>query len=251
MVHELILISLIFITGLACGSFASVAIFRIPKGEQIWLGRSYCPKCKNPLKYYDLIPLISWLLTSGKCRYCKKNISSSYLILEIISAFLFVTIYLKFGISVETFIIIPTALLLLIIVNIDLEHKIIPDSLQIVLSVLAIIYAFFSGRDFIDSFAGMVLGFVISFSLRWVFFKWKKRESLGLGDVKFFTIAGLFLGVWMFVPFMLISGILGTMLGFFWQKIKKESEFPFGPALAVALLLCLLIPEMKNLFYLT
>jgi prepilin signal peptidase PulO-like enzyme (type II secretory pathway) len=240
---------LIFLTGLAFGSFASVVSSRLPEKQPMFMARSKCPSCHRDLSAMSLIPLVSWLWQKGKCRYCRAGISFFYPLIELTMAGMFSLIYLKYGLGVKFFIFCGVSFTLVTIIAIDLKYKIIPDELQIVLLILAVIYQFFFPVSEFFGLDGMLAGAVLGFGLRWLFFKWKKREALGMGDVKFLMVSGLFLGAETMLPFIFISGVLGVISAMAWRTFRKEREFPFAPALAMALLLCLIIPEAPRLFW--
>ena len=133
---------LVFFFGICLGSFANVCIFRLPRNKQTITGRSFCPKCKKNIQWFDNIPLISYLLLSGKCRKCQKNISLKYFIVECICGAGFVLIFLCCSYYTSIVFLSLLFLLYLIIFFIDLEHFIIPDSLSFILMFLAIVKNF-------------------------------------------------------------------------------------------------------------
>jgi len=236
--------------GLVFGSFATLASHRIPLRDNIIYKSSMCPICKHRLKAFDLIPLFSWLFYRGKCKYCHSKIHFRYPLTELSLAILFVLIYLKTGISLETLSLLGLAVCLVIIVIIDFEHKIIPDSMQISLIPFGILYWYSKEYPFYLLISGPILGLAFSYGLRYIFFIWKKKEGLGMGDVKFFTVAGLYLGLKAFTPFLLFSGLIGIITAMIWKLLGKGEEYPFGPSLAVSLFLCSLYPEyVVDIFY--
>lgn len=236
-------VPLFFLIGTIFGSFATMICHRLPLGKDLIFKRSHCTNCNHVLGIKDLFPIFSWLFSGGKCRYCKTKIHIKYLLIELSLGCVFALIYYKIGLNLKALPIFGLALTLIIMIVIDFEYKIIPDSLQIILIPLGILFWYTSDRPASLLLWGPLVGFSIAFGLRWGFWIWKKKEGLGMGDVKFFTVGGLFLGVKAFVPFMLISGIIGVITGLIWQKLGKGKEFPFGPALAVTLFLCVVFPE--------
>ena len=137
---------LVFFIGICLGSFANVCIYRLPKNKQVITGRSFCPKCKKIIKWFDNIPLISFLLLNGKCRKCHKPISLKYFIIELITGIGFLLIYLNFN-NYPTIIFLSVLFLLyLIIFLIDLKHFIIPDGLNFGIMALAIVKNFFNNK---------------------------------------------------------------------------------------------------------
>ncbi len=228
-----------FLLGLVFGSFVTMASYRIPRGEDIFIKRSYCTNCHHKLGIIDLFPLFSFLLFNGRCHYCKVNISARYPIIELITAILFVTSLL---VTNDIFIIINIWLIivvLMIISVIDLEHYIIPDSLQISLLILAIIFAKFNHYDLIQTIINFFVTFAIGLIFHYGYKLIRKKEGLGFGDVKFFAVAGLFMPLTMFPTFLFIAGIIGTICGLSWQKLGRGQLFPFAPALCISLLFCI------------
>lgn len=244
-------ILIITLLGLSFGSFATALSYRIPEGKNFILARSHCPKCEHVLGFFDLFPILSWLFQNGNCRYCKNKISISYPLTELSVAVLFLIIFFKFGISPIALILASLAVCLTIVTLIDLKHYIIPDSLNIIMFLLGVAYQFVLEAPLTQFIIGPILGLSIGIFLRWFIWQWKKEEGLGMGDVKFFVVVGIFLSPESIVTFLFLSGILGIVLGLLWRIMGKGKLFPFGPALALALLICLIAPEINDMFYLS
>jgi leader peptidase (prepilin peptidase)/N-methyltransferase len=235
---------IVYITfGLLFGSFATMASYRIPHGEDLIIKSSYCPKCNHRLGFFDLFPLFSWAFNKGQCHYCKTKISIRYPLTEITMAILFAIVYLKIGANLQGFTMLALAVCLVIMIVVDLEHQIIPDLIQIALIPIGILYRYSLDSEWHEYISGVAIGLITALALRYGFFLWKKREGLGMGDVKFFAVSGLFLSLKTFAPFLLISGLIGILTSLLWKKLGKGEEFPFGPALAIALFLCVVFPE--------
>lgn len=236
--------------GLMFGSFATMASYRLPQGEDLVFKPSHCPICNHKLGFLDLFPLLSWLLSCGKCRYCQAKISVRYPIIEFAMASLFAVVYLKLGVSLASLAMLGLAVCLIIMIVTDLEYRIIPDEVQIAILIFGILYLYALNSEVYQYFSGALFGLGFALALRYGFFLWRKREGLGMGDVKFFAVSGMFIGIKSFIPFLFFSGVLGVVFSFFWKKLNGEEEFPFGPSLAVSMLFCLLFPEYSvKLFY--
>lgn len=236
--------------GLIFGSFATMASYRLPRREDLVFKQSHCPICTHKLGFFDLLPLFSWILSLGKCRHCHNKISIRYPLTELLMAGLFATIYLHIGFGLAPITMMGLSVCLVIMIVTDLEHRIIPDEIQIAILTLGIIYRFALDSEILQYFTGPLFGLLFALALRYGFYLWKKREGLGMGDVKFFAVCGMFLGIKAFIPFLFWSGVFGVIFSFFWKKINHEEEFPFGPALAASMLLCLIFPEYSvKLFY--
>lgn len=253
--------SLVF--GLCLGSFATALTWRLPRGISIVCEKksgkekraavSRCTQCKNQLTLPDLIPLFSWLFTRGKCRYCKKPVSAHYPLIELATAGLCGAAFLTFGLSASTILLMAAAPVLVSLIAIDLEHYIIPDELNIALAALAgagLGMRAWQQPDFIliremllTSLAGGTIAFALFFLLRFSFMKIIKREALGFGDVKLFGVMGLWLQIGSFPAFMILSGASGVLLSLLWKPLTGSREFPFGPSLVLAFIICLFMGQ--------
>jgi len=232
-----------FLLGLIFGSFANVCIYRLPKSKTLMWDRSFCPKCKKMINWYDNIPLISYLNLNGKCRKCKKKIPVQYFIVEFISGVGFLLIYLNFNNYPS---IIFTSILLiifLIIFFIDLKHFIIPDSLNIGIAALAIIKNFLPNfnnsfvQDINQSVSGGIAGYLTIWIIIYLYRVIKKIEGMGFGDAKLMAGIGLLFG-WQSIPFVLfVSSLLGLIFvipSLINKKKNLKTEIPFGPFIIIA-----------------
>lgn len=247
---------IIIILGLALGSFATALIHRIPRGIS-WIVptkdksgvRSACPSCGHVLGVLDLIPLFSWAFTKGRCRYCKAAISKRYPVTELIVLCLCLVTYAVYGFSINTAIIILMLPFLTGLLMIDLEHMILPNQLVLIIAILGVVFAalnVFQGSLTAQTFLLMhVFGGLIYTAFAWglgaIMSKLLKKEALGFGDVKFFGCAGIWLGLPLFAAFCACAGIFGATMGISWQKIKKQENFPFGPALIASFYVLLML----------
>ena len=223
--------------GLCLGSFATALVYRLPRDiSMLTKARSSCPSCRHTLGFPDLVPVFSYLFLKGRCRHCRAAIGPRYLLIEFATLALCLAVFFCFGFSVE---LLPVYLLmpaLVSIVAIDLQHKIIPDALN----AAVLIFGFFSPLtvDWMDALGGALAFGLFSYLLRAVFMWRMKREPMGMGDVKFFAAAGMWIGIYNIesaVHFLFLSGFFGIILALLWKKIKGEPDFPFGPALVSAL----------------
>ena len=201
---------LVFFIGICLGSFANVCIYRLPKNKQIITDRSFCPKCKKIIKWFDNIPLISFLLLNGKCRKCRKPISLKYFIIELITGIGFLLIYLNFNNYLTIIFLSVLFLLYLIIFFIDLKHFIIPDGLNFGIMALAIFKNFLPNfntsfiHDVNQSIIGGIVGYLSIWIIIYLYRVIKKIEGMGLGDAKLMTGIGLLFG-WQSIPFVLLQ----------------------------------------------
>ncbi len=235
------MILLYFLTGLIFGSFVSAISHRLPINKNFIWARSYCPKCKHILAVIDLIPLLSYIIFLGKCHYCKEKISLKYPALELFSAVIFVLIY-SLGLELKiTILLLSIFIVLLIMIIIDFEHYILPDSLQIILLILAIIWSYFYQLSIFDVALSAFIGFSSIYLIAIFFKKIRKKEGIGFGDIKFITIASIFIGWYNLPYFFLISGIVGVINGLAWKIFLKKEQFPFAPSLATSLFILIYV----------
>lgn len=239
----------LFVIGLVFGSFVSAISYRLPLGISFVSGRSFCPKCKHKISWYDNIPLLSFIILGGKCRHCGKQISYRYPIIELFTALGFILIY-SFGqgrtlsISLLLFVFI----VLEVIFIIDLEHRVIFDGLTYLLFVFFLItFLFVKDQNF---YLNLLTGFTLSLFLLFLNLLTKGR-GMGLGDVKLALPLGFFLGfplgvLWIFISF-LTGAILGVIL-ILVGKTKFGKQVPFGPFLIFSFWLVFLFGESLVLF---
>jgi leader peptidase (prepilin peptidase)/N-methyltransferase len=226
----------IFIFGLAIGSFANVCIYRLPKKESVVFPVSHCTACYKCVRPFDNIPVISYLILGGKCRDCKESISFIYPVIEAITALLLLAGFYKFGLTFDFIIYVVLAPTLVIITAIDIEHQIIPDIITlpgIVLGLAAGSYTI----GYIDSLGGLLLGGGLFYLLA-VF----SNGGMGGGDIKYIAAAGALVGWQKVLLIIFIGAFLGTFVGLFQiavQKKSRKSLIPFGPFLAAATLITL------------
>ena len=262
---------LTFIFGAGLGSFSSALAYRVPRGLP-WIfengsgkhpsqsqrpSRSRCPHCDHTLHFQDLIPVLSWLFSGGKCRYCLKKISPSYLLLELISGLLCLTSFLLMGITFPALFFILSIPFFIALTVIDLRHYILPDQLLMMTLIFGVLYVIASpnpydlSTPFLSSL-GQVFWACLSAAFFAVFiFAIGKitslalgRSSLGFGDVKLFAVCGVWLGIHDLPYLLIFSGIFGVLLGLMWRAVTKKKVFPFGPAIICALIILVLCEDI-------
>lgn len=248
------------LAGLIAGSFATAIIHREPQdiswtkirgqGADKAQRRSMCPSCKTPLSAKELIPLLSWVLQRGKCAHCVAPVSKLYPLTELGCMIAACTIYFTLGLSPLSFFMLAALPFLAALFVIDLQHMILPNILVLIVGVIGFIRLMIEAMVFntIDPvLIGMnyILAVFVYAGLAWgmahIFRAALKKDALGFGDVKFFAVAGLWLGLLKLADFCIIAGILGVALALLWKFIREDSVFPFGPALILALFGLLLV----------
>ena len=253
---QLILLDIfVFFFGAVVGSFLNVCIYRLPRHESVVFPPSRCTGCGGRIRWYDNIPILSYLLLRGRCRTCKSFISLQYPLVELINGLLTFFLFLKFGPSLTFGVLFIFCSALVAITFIDLEHQIIPD---------------------VISLPGIVIGFAVSFLLPWL--GWKssligiiagggsllivaygyelvtKKEGMGGGDIKLLAMMGAFLG-WRSIPFILFaSSLIGSLVGIslmLAQKKDSKLAIPFGPFLASGAILYIFFGRQIITWYLS
>ena len=249
---------LIILIGVLFGSFANVCIYRLPLEKSVVGGRSYCPKCKKKIVWYDNIPLFSYLSINGKCRKCKKKISIQYPIVEVLNIISFLIIYFVFGVSLTSLLLMILAFTFIIIYFIDLKHFIIPNILTFPLMVLGFAKSFDPNLNslfpnYINSLIGGIFGYGIIWSIIFFYKQIKNKEGMGLGDAKLLAVIGFWFG-WMAIPFVIFSSsiiALTLVVPSLLNKTRKfSSQIPFGPYIVVGCILYVIfIEQYKNLLF--
>ncbi len=251
---------LAFLVGLALGSFLNVVATRLPLHEQVWAGRSRCPHCRTPLPWYDNLPLLSYLILKGRCRFCGAGISWRYPLLELAGGLLSLALWLHFPWSPLLFAYGPFTAALLALSAIDLEHTLLPDAITYPGIILGLALALFLPHlTFLDALLGALLGGGFFFLTGWLYEKITGKRGMGGGDVKLLAMIGAFLGVGSLAYIIFISAALGTLVGLGLTLIAgdgrrgrwRTTRLPFGPFLAAAALLYLFVgDEFVRFFHL-
>lgn len=228
----------VFIFGAAIGSFLNVCIFRLPAKISIIKPNSQCPHCHHPIRFYDNIPIISFIFLQGVCRYCNKAISWRYPLVELITAVLALLLFIKFGLSLKFFAFFIFTAVLIVITFIDLDHQIIPDILTLPgIPIFFLAAVFCTEVPWLDALLGVLIGGGILFVIAMVYELISKREGMGGGDIKLLAMIGGFLGWKSLIFILLFSSFAGAVVGLVAMIIKKQDmkyAVPFGPFLSAA-----------------
>jgi leader peptidase (prepilin peptidase)/N-methyltransferase len=255
----------IFILSLIIGSFLNVVIYRFPKMlEQGWYQEcrefladelkhspskdeapltlskpdSTCPHCKHSIRFYENIPVISWLFLKGKCSQCKNKISVRYPLVEISTAVLSLVIAQHFGVSLMTFYTLILTWGLIALTMIDFDHMLLPDQIVLPLLWLGLVVNLSNGVVPIeDAVIGAIAGYTSLFTIFWLFKLATGKEGMGFGDFKLFALFGAWIG-WQLLPLLiLMASVVGAIIGIslmLFKNHQKGQAIPFGPYLAIA-----------------
>lgn len=209
---------ILFLYGLAVGSFLNVLIDRLPNEESVLWGHSHCDYCKKRLRWFELIPVFSYIILGGKCQRCQKKLSLQYPIIELLTGILFVWIH-------SPFIILACAVLVIFVA--DLKYQIIPDQMLIIILLFLL-----PNMRSVDHVVAGIAGFLF-FWLLWFF---TKGKGMGFGDVKLAGLIGLGLGMPLTIVALYIAFLTGAMLGvilLLGRVVGMKSKIAFGPFLLV------------------
>ncbi|MEK6706094.1 MAG: prepilin peptidase [Bdellovibrionota bacterium] len=226
------------VLGLIVGSFVNVIVARMPIGLSIITPGSHCPTCKARIRWYDNIPILSFILLLGRCRACGAVISFRYPTIEFLTAVLFLATNIRFGWSALLFIRDwPFVAVLIAITFIDFEHRIIPDIFSIGGVILGLLTAFFVPElGLFKAVLGAGLGFCVFYGLAMAYQVFSGRAGLGGGDIKLLAMLGAFLGPSGVFTTILIGSVLGSIAGIAWAMVTRKKDvmkvsIPFGPFL--------------------
>ena len=249
---------LIILAGAVLGSFANVCIYRLPIQKSIVGGRSFCPKCKKKIVWYDNIPIISFLSLNRKCRKCKKIIPIQYFLVEILNIVLFSIIYFVFGISLTSLLLMILAFVFIIVFFIDLKHYIIPNILTFPLMILGFVKSFDPNLNslfpnYLNSLIGGMFGYGIIWSIIFFYKQIKNKEGMGLGDAKLLAAIGFWFG-WISIPFVIFSSSIVALIlvipSLLNKSRKLSSQIPFGPFIIIGCILYIIfIDQYKTLLF--
>ncbi len=286
--NSTIFLSLLFLLGLMVGSFLNVVIYRFPiMLQQQWNSEcceflseqdksfkplckklldsqhpcslsspgSQCPHCQHKIRFYENIPVVSWLFLKGRCSNCQQKISIRYPLIELLTAFLTLAVGLKFGATLQTMVLISLVWSLIALSMIDYDTQLLPDDITLPVLWLGLLVSFFD-FSIVDSFDAL-LGAMAGYLSLWFVFQLFKlitgKEGMGYGDFKLFALFGAWLG-WQSLPVILfISTLSGAIIGLSLQLLLKKDKsipIPFGPYLSIAGLIALFWGgEITNLYF--
>lgn len=248
-------VSLIFIFGTCIGSFLNVCIYRLPASKSIVNpSRSVCPKCNNFIRFYDNIPILSYVWLKGRCRHCHALISVRYPIVELMTGIVAVNLLFTFGLTLASLIYFVFVSSLLVITFIDIDHKIIPDVITLPGIPIGLIAAFgLPEMTFKDSILGLLIGGGSLLLVAWGYNLITRKDGMGGGDIKLLGMIGTIVG-WKGVIFTIfVSSLAGTCVGLMLIAVKgKNMKFaiPFGPFLSIGAILYVFWGEKILYWYL-
>lgn len=249
--------------GLVFGSFLHVCIWRIPEGQSIVYPGSACPFCRIPIQWYDNIPVISYLIIRGKCRYCETPIPIRYTVYELLTALLFMGIVYKYALTPTAFLYLFLTCVWIVASGIDWDFQYIPDRLSLPLIPLSLLFGALAQwtnlfepalvQSLPEAIWGILVGGGIIWSIRFLGTWYFKQEAMGFGDVKLMAYVGGFLGWEYTLLCIFLASFMGSIVGLglkMANRIEKYGHIPFGPYLALGAYFCLLFGDKILHWYL-
>ena len=255
--------------GACIASFLNVVIWRVPRGESIVSPPSHCPKCNAAIKWYQNIPILSWLALRGKCANCKAPISPRYILIEALGGLLFLAAFREYGLTIDTPVMWIWISLMIVGSMIDFDHKLLPDFVTVGGMVLGVGFAMvkvalaalcMGGFDLalaspvLVSMVGLVFGFGLLWLIRFLGSKAFKREAMGLGDVFLMGAVGALFGPVAVLVTLILSSVFGSIVGLSMVALSKTKfgkfvEIPYGPYICMGCLAWMFWgPELVNYY---
>jgi leader peptidase (prepilin peptidase) / N-methyltransferase len=242
------------LAGLCVGSFLNVCIHRLPLKQSVVHPGSRCPDCGYALRWYDNVPVLSYAVLRGRCRSCTRPISLQYPIVEIVTAVIFVLHWYSFGPTVLLPLRLVFACALVVLFLIDLEHQILPDVITLPGIVTGVVCSLFLPPGPVMSIVGVLVGGGLLWAIAEAWFRLRKVDAMGFGDVKMLAMVGGWLGVKMVLVTFVLSSMLGGLVGAVLigsRRADMATRVPFGTMLAVGALVASLYGEDLLAWYLS
>lgn len=249
---ELIFFFFIVMFGMIIGSFINVVIYRMPREESVVFPRSKCPSCKKIIKWYENIPVFSYVFLKGKCSGCKSKISIRYPLVELLCglfAYLLFPEHLTQMNLIYWIVKFSIACTFVAHFLIDLEHQILPDALNLYLLFVIFTYSVFNFHWKFWLMGGLI-GFLGPLAITWAFYKLKGQIGLGGGDIKLYGILGLLFGPFGILSLIFLSSFIGSIVGLlliYLKKMDRSTALPFGPFIILVASIQFFMPDLFDL----
>ena len=249
MIFNLLLAGLL---GLCIGSFLNVVIYRLPRGQSLATPPSRCRNCGYLLRWYDNIPVLSWLSLRARCRNCGTPVHWQYPVVELITGAVFLLVVWLTPVSPLLFARLLLVCILIALFGIDLEHQILPNSITLPGIIVGIIFSVFGPPGIRDSIIGALLGAGILYAIAGAYYLWRREEGMGMGDVKMLAMIGAFLGWKAVLVTLVLSSFSGAIIGMLLMALQKGNmkfALPFGTFLAVGAVFAMLVGDPLVAWY--
>lgn len=237
MLPTILFSTLVFLYGIIIGSFLNVCIYRLPKKENIVTTRSHCMQCGYQLKWYDLVPLFSWLALGGRCRKCKAKISVQYPIIEALNGVLYLLVFARFGVSIECLLFCLLASAVLVLSVIDFRTYEIPFGINVFIAGLGLVRILTD----LSNWTEYVIGFFAVSVVLYVLYLLTKGRGIGGGDIKLMAASGLLLGWQCNILAFLLGCIIGSICHVIRMRVTRADHIlALGPYLSIGIFICAL-----------
>lgn len=250
----IVFILFVFILSLTLGSFLNVCIYRIPRGESIVFPPSHCPKCKNRIKPYDLIPIVSYIILRGRCRFCREKISIRYPIVEALTGVVGIVCLYRYGLTINMLLAFLIVCILIYISAVDIDTMEISIKSILLLFALRIIQVFFERGFSLKSVFSIFLGSILSMLLILAIYILSKGSAMGFGDVLLIAAGGAGFSIGEAILANFLAFVIGAVFSIFVLlkgDKKLKNEIPFGPFISVALFITILYGDNILKMYMT
>ena len=238
--------------GLCIGSFLNVVIYRLPLGQSLATPPSRCRKCGYSLRWFDNIPLLSWVFLRGRCRKCGINVSWQYPVVELVTGVLFVLVV---WLTPPGPLLASRLLLVCILIalfGIDLEHQILPNVITLPGIAIGVLLSLIAPPGWKDSLIGVLLGGGILYAIAGAYYLWRREEGMGMGDVKMLAMLGAFLGWKAVLVTVILASFAGAFVGLAMMAVQRGSmkyALPFGTFLAIGAVVAMFVGEPLVAWY--
>ncbi len=250
---ETLTLAFVFAFGAIIGSFLNVCIARLPEGRSVVQPPSHCPKCQTFLAWYENIPILSYLVLTGRCRTCRVRISAIYPAVEVLTGALAVALFLRLGPTLAFAGYFAFAAALVVITFIDLDHQIIPDVISLPGIAIGLGFSLVSPLVTpVDAILGVLAGGGVLLAVAWLYKTFRGQEGMGGGDIKLLAMIGAFLGWQSIFVTLFVGSVIGSIIGvvvMLYEGADSKLAIPFGPFLAGGALVYLFWGDRILAFY--
>ena len=241
-----------FVGGLLVGSFLNVCIYRLPRAESIAWPGSRCTSCGRQLAWFENIPVLSWAVLRGRCRSCGAAVSMQYPMVELVTAVLFAGGLVVYGLTPLLAVRLAFGCALIVLFAIDLEHQILPNVITLPGIVAGFLASLFLPPGWLSSLIGILIGGGVLFAIAEAYYRVRRQEGLGMGDVKMLAMIGAFLGWQLTLLTLVLASFAGSAVGIGLMASRRgtmQAALPFGTFLALGAIAAALIGEPLVAWY--
>lgn len=238
--------------GLCIGSFLNVVIYRLPLGQSLATPPSRCRKCGYSLRWFDNIPVLSWVFLRGRCRKCGINVSWQYPVVELVTGILFVLVVWLTPLGPQLASRLLLVCILIALFGIDLEHQILPNVITLPGIVIGLMLSAIAPPGIKDAAIGVLVGGGLLYAIAGAYYLWRREEGMGMGDVKMLAMLGAFLGWKAVLVTVILASFAGALVGLAMMAFQRGSmkyALPFGTFLAIGAVIAMFVGEPLIAWY--